>query len=220
MKNFKKILALLLALAMVFALCACDGGKGRDRDDDKEPKPEKLSDAELIVGDWEVKVSVVELGIEDFLGEANKYFDFSDVYYTLSLSFTEDGEYELVMSLDAEVMRNVFRNGMKAMLEEELAGTGFSLADYAASENMTEEQFIDAMLDASVDMDSMFADETETGTYKIEDGKLYLLDENDEDTDEYMTYEFDGEDELTILASYEDGAEDDSGLFPLTFGRI
>lgn len=223
MKNFKRIAALLLALCMVFALCACggnDGGKDKDKDEDKV---EKKTDAEIIVGSWVTTLDMTALLEEleggDDLAQLLMYFDFSTVEIVLTASFDEKGNYDLAFSVDEAEMKLMFRNGMEKMLNDMLVGSGYTIDDVAAAEGMTKDAYLDAMVDESLDVDDMFADSNESGTYKIEDGKLYLVEKDDTDEgDHYAVYEL-TEDELTFKEFYNDGEKNESSAYPMVFER-
>ncbi len=230
MKNIKKILALLLALAMVFTLCACGYDADDDDDDDdkgskvhasdkdkSKDKDKKVSAEELIVGDWETEINMIDamemMGYEGF-DELTEYFDFGKIDYVMVFSFDEDGEYELHMTADADVLKKVLRDGMVKLLEESLEG--YTIADAAAEEGMTEDELLDALIEQSFgDIDDMVNFNSYSGTYEIDGDKLIL----DGEEDSYDVFEVD-EDELTFVKSYVDGEKEDNPLYPLTFDRV
>lgn len=239
MKNIKKLLVLLLALAMVFALCACgndadddddaDDDKGgkvhvsdKDKDKDKDKnkdKDKKASAEDLIVGDWETELNMLDamemMGYEGF-DELTEYFDFGKINYTMAFSFDEDGEYEMSMTVDVDVLEKVLRDGMVKLLEESLEGTGYTIADAAAEEGMTEDELLDELIEDSFgDLDDMADLLSYSGTYEIDGDKLIL----DGDEESYDVFEVD-EDELTFVKSYVDGEKEDNPFYPLTFDRV
>lgn len=225
MKNFKRIAALLLALCMVFALCACggnDGGKDKDKDKD-EDKVEKKTDAEIIVGSWATTLDMTSLLEEldggDELAQLLMYFDFSSVDLVLTANFDEKGNYELAFTVDENQMKLMFRNGMEKMLDDMLVGSGYTIDDIAAAEGMTKDAYLDAMVDESLELDDIFEDSNESGTYKIEDGKIYLIEKDaDADDSQYAVYEL-TEDELTFKEFYNDGVKNESSAYPMVFER-
>lgn len=223
MKKFKRIAALLLALVMVFALCACDSG---DKGTDKGKDDVKKTDAELAVGKWETKVNMStilkELGDYDELEELLMYFDFSRVDISLTVEFDKSGSYELVYSVNESQLMAMFRDGMEMMLDDMLVGTGYTIEDLAADENMTRDEYLDALIEQSLDSDDLMSsieESNESGTFEMKDGKLYLIESGDEKEDgDYIEYTID-DDELVFVTEYDDGEEEYSVIFPMTFER-
>lgn len=223
MKKFKRIAALLLALVMVFALCACDSG---DKGTDKGKDDVKKTDAELAVGKWETKVNMStilkELGDYDELEELLMYFDFSRVDISLTVEFDKSGSYELVYSVNESQLMSMFRDGMEMMLDDMLVGTGYTIEDLAADENMTRDEYLDALIEQSLDSDDLMSsieESNESGTFEMKDGKLYLIESGDEKEDgDYIEYTID-DDELVFVTEYDDGEEEYSVIFPMTFER-
>lgn len=240
MKSFKRILALLLALMMIFALCACDSDKGKDKDDDgddvkvenkkdndKKTDDDKKTDAELIVGTWEGEIDFSEF-LDEYMNDSDMdesmlmllaYFDFSSIDYIMTVEFEENGDYALGFSADEAQVKKMFRDGMRDMLNDMLIGSGMTLADLAAQESMTEDEYLDALVDQSLDVDEMFADANESGTYDIKDGKIYFTADGDEkDADNYTEYKLKG-DKLTFVASYDGGEPVEESVYPINFDR-
>lgn len=224
MKNFKRILALLLALCMVFALCACDSGdKGKDKDDDDE---EELTDAELIVGTWEATINmndVLELmGESEDLEALAAYFDFSRIDVGVTFEFDKKGGYEFSFTVDVNDMQSMLRDGMEKMLEDMLVGSGYTVDDLAAEEGMTRDEYLDALMDESFDADEftdIIEEANQSGSYEIKDGKIYYWQDGEElDEGNYLKYSLD-EDDLTIKAEYVDGEDSDAPIYPLDLER-
>lgn len=226
MKKLKRIAALLLALVMVFALCACsDSGKGKDKDKDNDKKEEvKKTDAELIVGTWESSVNIGDeldkvLESDMDMAEFMSYFDFGGIDITMQIVFGKDGSYSVAYVDDgsSEKIENAFRDGFVEMFDALLEGTGYTLADVAAQENMTEDEYLDAMVEIAMQSIASLYDEISAGTYEIGDGKLYMIEDGDDkDDDTYTTYKL-SKNELTLKASYTDGEKDTDSPFPMTF---
>lgn len=224
MKKLKRIAALLLALVMVFALCACsDSGKGKDKDNNKKEEVKK-TDAELIVGTWESSVNIGDeldkvLESDMDMAEFMSYFDFGGIDITMQIVFGKDGSYSVAYVDDgsSEKIENAFRDGFVEMFDALLEGTGYTLADVAAQENMTEDEYLDAMVEIAMQSIASLYDEISAGTYEIGDGKLYMIEDGDDkDDDTYTTYKL-SKNELTLKASYTDGEKDTDSPFPMTF---
>ncbi len=225
MKKIKRIAALLLALVMVFALCACSV-KTTDKDSDKDEvkKEVKKTDAELIVGTWESAVNIgdeLEAALESDpdLAELMSYFDFSGIDITLQIVFDKDGSYSVayVDNGSSEEIKQAYKEGFVAMFDDLLADSGYTLADVAEQEGMTEDDYLDAMVEIAMESVNSIYEELSAGTYEIENGKLYMIqDGNDKDDDTYTTYKL-SENELTLKASYTDGEKDTDSPFPMTF---
>ncbi len=228
MKKFKRIAALLLALVMVFALCACsDSGNGKDKDNDKDDvkKEEvKKDDSELIVGTWEAAVNIGDeleetLESDMDMAELMSYFDFSDINITMQLVFDKDGSYSVSYVDDgsSKKIEKAFRDGFVEMFNALLADSGYTLADVAEQENMTEDEYLDAMVEIAMQSVNSLYSEISAGSYEIEDGKLYMIMDGDEkDDDTYTTYEL-SKSKLVLKASYIDGEKETGSTFPLTF---
>lgn len=226
MKKLKRIAALLLALVMVFALCACsDSGKGKDKDKDNDKKEEvKKTDAELIVGTWESSVNIGDeldkvLESDMDMAEFMSYFDFGGIDITMQIVFGKDGSYSVayVDNGSSKKIEKAFRDGFVEMFDALLEGTGYTLADVAAQENMTEDEYLDAMVEIAMQSIASLYDEISAGTYEIGDGKLYMIEDGDDkDDDTYTTYKL-SKNELTLKASYTDGEKDTDSPFPMTF---
>ena len=103
------------------------------------------------------------------------------------------------------------------MFDALLEGTGYTLADVAAQENMTEDEYLDAMVEIAMQSVTPLYDELSAGTYEIGDGKLYMIEDGDDKDDgTYTTYKL-SKNELTLKASYTDGEKDTDSPFPMTF---
>lgn len=225
MKKLKRIAALLLALVMVFALCACSADSGKDKDKDNDKKEEvKKTDAELIVGTWEGSVNIGDeleqvLESDMDMAELMSYFDFSDIDITMQIVFDKDGSYSVAYVDDgsSEKIEKAFKDGFVDLFNALLADSGYTLADVAAQENMTEDEYLDSMVEIAMQSVNSLYTEISAGTYEIEDGKLYMIEDGDDkDDNSYTTYKL-SKNELTLKASYIDGEKDTDAPFPMTF---
>lgn len=150
------------------------------------------------------------------------YFDFSRVDISLTVEFDKSGSYELVYSVNESQLMAMFRDGMEMMLDDMLVGTGYTIEDLAADENMTRDEYLDALIEQSLDSDDLMSsieESNESGTFEMKDGKLYLIESGDEKEDgDYIEYTID-DDELVFVTEYDDGEEEYSVIFPMTFER-
>lgn len=223
MKKLKRIAALLLALVMVFALCACSADGGKDKDSNKKEEVKK-TDAELIVGTWESSVNIGDelakvLESDMDMAEFMSYFDFGGIDITMQIVFGKDGSYSVAYVDDgsSKKIEKAFRDGFVEMFDALLEGTGYTFADVAAQENMTEDEYLDAMVEIAMQSITPLYDEISAGTYEIGDGKLYMIEDGDDkDDDTYTTYKL-SKNKLTLKASYTDGEKDTDSPFPMTF---
>ena len=168
----KKILALTLSVLMIFALLAGCGGKA-----------DKLSDEEMIVGRWEWTMDAGKLFTAAFeqmgvdvgsnkKAELKVYFDFA-ADGTYSVSVDEASAEKMVTDLT-----DIAKDLVKALYPAE------ALEQAAAQEGVDVETLLDQMAAEAaqeIDLDDL---ESEEGTYKFADGKLYF----DSDTEEAFTY--------------------------------
>ena len=121
MKNFHKIMALVLVVALALTLTAC---KGKD---DKNDGPV------TIVGTWNGNIDMAKVLEQEIAGsgegaEMAQYFDFSGLSLKLVAVFNEDGTFKL--SADgadlASKLKPMMVDGMKKYMME---GAGYSEAD-------------------------------------------------------------------------------------------
>lgn len=223
MKKLTKIMALVLCLAMVFALCAC--GK---------------SDSEKLIGKWEAEVDLSDVAIaslEAELGDVMDYFDFGKLISVMTFNFSEDGTYKMTMKLDDKSLEDfnaAFKDGLMALMydatEEELAAYDMTMeegdAAYLETYGMTIEEYNELSVEAimeEMDFQQLFADNSLEGNWKVEDGKLYMTEDVDDDFDEgtYDVYEDLTEAGFKIVTEFNDGEEDtESGVYPIAFSKV
>lgn len=163
----KKILALTLSVLMIFALLAGCGGKA-----------DKLSDEEMIVGRWKWTVDVGKLFTMGMSIDSGKkaelimYFDFeADGTYSSSV---DEASAEKMVAAMTDIAKDLLKSiypveTLEQMAAQEGVDVG-TLLDELAAEAAQE-----------MDLDEL---ESEEGTYKFADGKLYF----DSDTEEAFTY--------------------------------
>ena len=168
----KKILALTLSVLMIFALLAGCGGKAG-----------KLSDEEMIVGRWQWTFDVGEIFTASFAMMGLDYESNKKAEMKVYFNFADDGTYDIsVDQASAEKMvtnlTDIAKDLVKTMYPAE------ALEQAAAQEGVDVETLLDQMAAEAaqeMDLDEL---ESEEGTYKFADGKLYF----DSDTEEAFTY--------------------------------
>lgn len=216
-KIFSTLLVFVLVLTSVFAFTGCK------------------SDQDAIVGSWKADInfgkmfdkiitqSVGELPIGDLPS-------FGELSLAIRFDFNEDGTCKMYADADdnkdfVDDFKDSMRTVMKAMLDEQAKSLGMTADQILAMQNMTMDDLLDEAF-ASFNTESLFSEFKEEGTYRLEDGKLFLKsDDADEEEDEYMTYELDG-DTLKITGSSEADKDSDSAetqmlkeIFPMEFKR-
>lgn len=175
----KRILALLLTLMMALSLTACGGDNNAD-----------------LVGTWKWTCDITEefqKGVNEGAGmdvpvEAK-------VEMTFVLVFNEDGTYTL--NVDRDALKTSLQTYIDSlipvaveMIYQQLEDQGMNRADIdeaMAAEGVTVEEYVQQMMDASIDVDQMMdglADENESGYYRAAKGKLYLSDKADTFSDD------------------------------------
>ncbi len=235
--KISKILALLLALVMILSLCAC--GEKKESDEDSEKKDDKSSsqvadeDSEVadeaeekeftFVGDWAADMDITEaLGeMLDMLGAEG--LESSKLVVPVNFSFGQDGSYKVEVNKDDFLP--VMKDWMGDMLEKILKAQGIemSLEEYLETSGMTLDDILEeAFTDESID--EMTGEMNSTGKYKVEEGKLYMsLDGDDEiSTDEYIVFEAVSNDEIKFVNAVSGEAEaEELGqmIFPIILKR-
>ena len=208
----KKILALTLSVLMIFALLAGCGGKA-----------DKLSDEEMIVGRWEWTMDAGKLFTAAFeqmgvdvgsnkKAELKVYFDFAaDGTYSVSV---DQASAEKIVADVTDIAKDL----VKALYPAE------ALEQAAAQEGVDVETLLDQMAAEAaqeIDLDDL---ESEEGTYKFADGKLYF----DSDTEEAFTYKLSAKKlELTGIDTSEMDEEEEAAIsmmidyiFPIVMTKV
>ena len=225
MKKMTKLLALLLVVVMVFSLAACKDSKSGNKDSKEKEEPV------TIVGKYQgVMTPEMLKTINGADGDAEKMMMLMEGWkgMVFVFEFTEDNKYTLSVdksSLDDLV--EVMKKNMADHLAELNDMTEEELEAKLAEENMTREDVVDILLGDVSGEDVVDTDEmTSSGTYRLEDNKLYLIseDEDEEDVDNYMVIELTKD--TLVLKEFvkEDQDEDDQAmnekLLPWTFNRV
>ncbi len=225
MKKMTKLLALLLVVVMVFSLAACKDSKSGNKDSKEKEEPV------TIVGKYQgVMTPEMLKTINGADGNAEQMMMLMEGWkgMVFIFEFTEDNKYTLSVdksSLDDLV--EVMKKNMADHLAELNDMTEEELEAKLAEANMTREDVVDMMLGDVSGEDVVDTDEmTSSGTYRLEDNKLYLIseDEDEEDVDNYMVIELTKD--TLVLKEFvkEDQDEDDQAmnekLLPWTFNRV
>ena len=214
------ILCAVIIIASVVSLMSC-GAK---------------SDADKIIGKWAAKVDMTELMKEEFKsleeqGIKMNENDIKDLSVIMVLEFNKDGTY--TYSLDEAsfdeffakfktTMKSVFETSLKSAAE----AAGFSLEDYLSLlgmslDDLVESSFSDEM---KAEMKKEASGENNKGKYKVDNGKLFTVKEDEEfKDDEYTKYEFVNDKQLKFT-DVADADSDESAIFakkmlPLTFDK-
>lgn len=220
----KKKSTLWLSILMMIVMCVTMAGCGSKKQSKKDD----------LVGTWSCTLnlaSVVEDAMagenasEEDVAELTKYFDFSKLELELNLIFTEDHKSTMQITAESfeqfvEEVKVVLGNGMLKMME---GLYGMSAEDILKQADMTQDQFLDSMMESSgFDDDSMKEIieelESEETTYEVKDGVITF------DNGETMTYELtDGILKITDMTTTSDVDDEDFEMFkkflPMTFTR-
>lgn len=139
------------------------------------------SDETLLEGKWRGKVDL-GLAYEDLLARADAsvaaHIDLFDFEVTLTLRFEDDGTYRMEakeeeIQAGAANMEQAIRTGMAAYLQ---ARTGKTMDNLLAATGMTMDELMERYFTA--DLAGTIQKNLEAkGTYKLNGGKLILLDE-------------------------------------------
>lgn len=160
----KKWMALALAALLTVALlCGCSP-----------------SDEKQLRGKWKAKVDLA-LAYEDLLARSDAsvaaHIDLTEFEVTLTANFKEDGSYtirvdEEALLLGAEKMELAVRAGLASYLQSQ---TGKTMENLLSATGMTYDDIMNRYF--TTDLGGTIRDNLEAeGTYKINGGKLVLLD--------------------------------------------
>lgn len=198
-----------LSVLMIFALLAGCGGKA-----------DKLSDEEMIVGRWKWTVDVSKLFTMGMSIDGGKkaelimYFDF-ETDGTYSSSVDEASAEKMVAA-----MTDIAKDLLKSIYPVE------TLEQMAAQEGVSVGTLLDELAAEAaqeIDLDDL---ESEEGTYKFADGKLYF--DSDTDTEEAFTYKLSAKKlELTGVDTSEMDEEEEAAIsmmidyiFPIVMTKV
>ena len=175
----KRIIAVLLTLIMALSLTACSG-----------------DDNAKVAGTWKWNCDITELfqeGVNQGAGMDLATDATMEMVFVLKLN--EDGTYTL--NVDRDALKTSLQTYIDAlipaaveMIYQQLEDQGMNRADIdeaMAAEGVTVEEYVQQMMDASIDVDQMMdglADENESGYFRAAKGKLYLSDKADTFSDD------------------------------------
>ena len=176
---------------------------------------------ESLVGLWNGKVEMTSL-INEFIAtdpSMANYFSFSELYFTLTLEFTEDGGSIITFSQDsidklADLIIEQMKPGVKAMIEAAMQAEGLNISyeTFLALTGMSEDDLLADLRDSLMAELDGIAGQSMTSTYEVKDGKLYL---GEGGGSEYTLENG----VLTIQAPEGESIEGAEFLFPMTLTR-
>lgn len=162
----KRIIAVLLTLMMALSLTACSG-----------------DDNAKVAGTWKWNCDMTEMfqeGVNQGAGMDLSTDATMEMVFVLKLN--EDGTYTL--NVDRDALKTSLQTYIDAlipvaveMIYQQLEDQGMNRADIdeaMAAEGVTVEEYVQQMMDASIDVDQMMdglADENESGYYRAAKGK-------------------------------------------------
>lgn len=226
----KKIISLLLVLIMVFSVCIVSGC-GEDKETAATPEATATvapkTDADLIVGKWEVSLDFGEYMKKELAEDQEMGAYINDIESLVVKGYSEfkaDGTYTESYEDGFEPklttwMRKLYTTMFTKMLTDMAEENGTTIE---AMLELMEFDSIDAYVDAvleEMDVAEMFDIKAINGTYTIKDGTLTMIEPADEESEEEKT-EFKytlTEDTLTFT---ECDNEDASILLPMTYKKI
>lgn len=204
----KKIIALALAFVMLFAFAACS----------------KKTDT--VAGTWKAELEMSKVmeamgndSMEGYIAEIMK-----DIKIGINLVLTEDSKFTL--QIDSNKLKEDFKKVMKeklpALMAEQMGMTEDALKEALAAQNKS----IDDLVEEAVSDGDIIDAKDAKGTYKYENGKLYLKgeDSKDEGFKNYAECTLEGN-KLTVTGVHSEenvgdlDLEEISKVFPLVFTR-
>lgn len=175
----KRIIAVLLTLMMALSLTACSG-----------------DDNAKVAGTWKWNCDMTEMfqeGVNQGAGMDLSTDATMEMVFVLKLN--EDGTYTL--NVDRDALKTSLQTYIDSlipvaveMIYQQLEDQGMNRADIdeaMAAEGVTVEEYVQQMMDASIDVDQMMdglADENESDYFRAAKGKLYLSDKADTFSDD------------------------------------
>lgn len=200
MKHWKKFGALLLALTVILSLCACGA---------KEPESE-------LYGSWSYSLdlaAMIDKELEAQLGESLPVD--ADLEVPVVFTFGEDKTFSLELDRsDLKTSFSVYLDALKdsvvEMMYQQAEEMGMTREDFDAAFQETYDstvaeycgELMDSLLDDSV-LDDLASEDH--GVYRVEDGKLFVAETQEDLADDvYFTYTVEG-DNLSVN-SVEGGA--------------
>lgn len=175
----KRVLAWLMMTLLLLSLTACGSSKN-----------------ESLEGTWKWNCDMTEMfqeGVNQGAGMDLSTDATMEMVFVLKLN--EDGTYTL--NVDRDALKTSLQTYIDSlipvaveMIYQQLEDQGMNRADIdeaMAAEGVTVEEYVQQMMDASIDVDQMMdglADENESGYFRAAKGKLYLSDKADTFSDD------------------------------------
>ncbi len=186
MKKIALILSFVMLFAVVMVGCA-----------DNRP------DAEKIVGKWVSEIDMTKQ-MNDDLGSSGLDIDIDSFKFNIILDYKSDGTFTSEADADSvasafEAIKPIMKDAMKGMLGD-----------------LISEEELNKMIDEEFTIDSFEEQFKTEGKYKLEDGKIFTAQGDQEfNEDDYVEYKFEGKN-LIFTGSH---SEDDPLPYPITLIR-
>lgn len=177
----KKVYTVIAALMLISAMASCSG-------------VESGKASSQITGTWKYTIDITDDFDQmsmDLIGSPTD----ATVEMVYAITFNEDGTYTL--NVDRDALKTSLQTYIDSlipvaveMIYQQLEDQGMNRADIdeaMAAEGVTVEEYVQQMMDASIDVDQMMdglADENESGYFRAAKGKLYLSDKADTFSDD------------------------------------
>lgn len=205
-KTVKMILALVLCMACL-CLTACS------------------NDAKKIVGKWNWNVDLLPMlqqqaGLPD---DVASYFD--DVSLDVVYEFTTDKKFDISVGEDsAKAFMEKCMSGLKKYMteqyEKQLEGSDMTLTDVANSLGYESfDEYLDSLSEQAFDTEELTKSFEKGGKYEIEEGKIYLSENDTINKNIYETFEWVDDDTLKLTGKVgEEVSEFEK--YPFTLTRV
>ena len=236
MKQTNKYLALLLALSLLFSLTACAKSGSGSFFGGKEGSTTEAPKPLTIVGTWRYTID-----FEQALASSGESADLS------ALGAMGEGFADLFKGLSMVVVLDLREDGtftfsfdeasVKAAVDGMISKMGEILPSLIASmSGMSEEEFMAALAEAGMTMEDLIQQSmaqvnteditkelqasSKEGTYRYQDGKLYLTGKDEEEkNDQYLVVELSANELKVVSASENVDFEEFKNFLPMVFTR-
>lgn len=180
MKRLSKVVLVLAFCLSCLALTACS------KSDDKK-----------LVGTWTTTIDMskqIEAAASESEKEAVKTYFSEGMSLDFVFTFGEDKSAKMeVPEASLNALTEAYKKGMKAMFADQLGDDideTLSVIGYASLD-----EFVDAMMEESMDFSSVKDQAKLNGKFEVADGKLFIY-ENEKNADDFIKYEFVSDTEL------------------------
>lgn len=209
-KCLMSVIGMVLSLAMMLSLASCG-----------DP-------AKPFIGTWEGEMDFTTV-LEQMLAAEESLegmeFQFDDAKIKLIFTFGEDGS--MTMKIDEASLRALMENLVEDVIVQTLQAMQMEMTvdEYLSLTNMTMDEMVDSMF-ADGSMTESFKEMEQSGTFKVEGDKLYLIAEDETyDAGVYTPFSFEGEALIMgvpVGETYENEEQQEmmESLFPMTFQKV